>query len=268
MKLHELTVGIKGAGELASGIACRLFHANIRHIFMMERANPLAVRRHVSFCESVFSGTQTVEQVTAQKVESSRDIRLAWEKSRIAVLVDPEWLTIRAMTPDVVIDATIAKRNLGTSKDEAPLVIALGPGFEAGKDAHLVVETHRGHHLGRVIRKGPAQANTGIPGNIHGFTHERVLRAPADGFFESNHDLGMIVQQDETVGHVSGRPVTAKIPGVLRGLIKPGTTVSKGLKVGDIDPRAEPSFCRAVSDKSRALGGGVLEAILSVYNRD
>jgi xanthine dehydrogenase accessory factor len=182
------------------------------------------------------------------------------------VIADPGWKTTDKIKPDIMIDATIAKKNLGTTMYEAPLVIGLGPGFEAGRDVHMVIETNRGHNLGRVIVSGPAEKNTGIPGSINGFTWERVLRAPAEGPFNSNLHIGVTVKAGDVIGSVYKKNVTAEISGVLRGLIKPGTMVKKGLKIGDIDPRDDMEYCYTISDKSRAVGGGVLEAVLRRFN--
>ncbi len=264
--LSELKIGIKGAGEISSGIACRLYGAHMHRIVMLEVPSPLAVRRKVSFCEAVYDGSQQVEGVTGRSVQSAAEVLQAWKAAEIAVRVDPRWQTIGEMDLDVVIDATLAKRNLGTNMSEAPLVIGLGPGFRAAKDVHLLIETNRGHDLGRIIDDGPAAANTGIPGNIGGYTIERVLRAPADGTFETDNRIGDLVHNNQAVASVAGCKVTARIDGVLRGLIKSGTQVTKGVKVGDIDPRGEVSYCNTISDKARAIGGAVLEAILKKYN--
>jgi len=264
--LSKLKIGIKGAGEIASGIACRLYGAHMRRIVMLEVPSPLAVRRKVSFCEAVYDGSQKVEGVMGRRVQSATEVLQAWKAAEIAVRVDPRWQTIGEMDLDVVIDATLAKRNLGTNMSEAPLVIGLGPGFWAAKDVHLLIETNRGHDLGRIIDDGPAAANTGIPGNIGGYTIERVLRAPADGTFETDNRIGDLVHNNQAVASVAGCKVTARIDGVLRGLIRSGTQVTKGMKVGDIDPRGEVSFCNTISDKARAIGGAVLEAILRKYN--
>lgn len=268
MRLCDLVVGFKGAGDLATGVAWRLYQSNIRKIFMMEMKNPLAVRRSVAFCQAVADGSQVVEGVAAVKAEGIHGVKSTWHSGKIAVVVDPQWHCIGELKPDVIIDATIAKKNLGTTMEEAPLVIAMGPGFEAGKDVHMVIETNRGHNLGRVILQGSAQADTGVPGTIGGFTRERLLRAPADGCFTSDLDIGMAVESGAVVGSVGGVPLTAEISGVLRGLIRPGTEVKKGLKIGDIDPRGDVLYCDTISDKSRALAGAVLEAIMRVYNTD
>lgn len=265
-KLTDLVICIKGAGEMASGVAWRLYMANFRRIFMLEVSNPLAVRREVSFCEAIHDKRKTVEDVVAVTADAIEDINAIWDAGNIAVIEDPDWTVTNELKPDVVIDAILAKKNLGTSREEAPLVIGLGPGFTAGQDVHLVIETNRGHHLGRIITSGRAEPNTGMPGNIGGFTEERVLRAPADGVFMPQKAIGENVKKDEIIGMVDGADVRAQIDGVLRGLIRPHSQVSKGLKIGDIDPRGKVDYCYTVSEKARAIGGSVLEAIMRVYN--
>ncbi|WP_051292819.1 selenium-dependent molybdenum cofactor biosynthesis protein YqeB [Citrifermentans bremense] len=265
--LSERVVVIRGAGEQASGIACRLYRANFRRILMLETASPLAVRRLVSFCEAVHEGEMTVEGVTAVRVDRVEEVAGIWSAGCIAVLVDPEAASLTQLQPDLFVDATLAKRNLGTSVSDAPLVIGLGPGFTAGVDCHLVVETNRGHDLGRVIGTGPAEPNTGIPGDIAGYTSERVLRAPVAGRFESDRAIGDLVVAGEPVGRVGEVEVRAAIDGVLRGVIRPGALVKSGLKIGDVDPRSKKEYCATVSEKARALGGAVLEALLGCYNR-
>ena len=264
--IKELVIAVKGAGEMATGVALRLFQSNFKNIFMMEIEAPLAVRREVSFCEALYDQKKTVEGVAAVRAEDESGIYAAWQKHQIAVIADPAWRLNDQIQPDIMIDATIAKKNLGTTMAEAAFVIGLGPGFEAGRDVHLVIETNRGHNLGRVIVSGPAEANTGIPGSTNGFTEERVLRAPAAGTFNSNFHIGMTVRAGDIIGSVDKSEVTAEISGVLRGLIKPGTMVTQGLKIGDIDPRGNLDYCRTISDKARAVAGGVLEAILRRFN--
>lgn len=259
----QLVIGIKGAGEMASGVTVRLYKANIRKIFMMEVPSPLAVRRTVSFCEAVFKKKQTVENVTAVNTESVNEIFKAWKNGQIAVSSDPDWELVTAIKPDVVIDATLAKKNLGTHMGEAPLVIGLGPGFEAGKDVHCVIETLRGHDLGRVIYQGTAVPNTGIPGVIAGFSTERVLRAPCDGEFKVDLEIGDEIIPGQRIGCVGETSLISQIGGVLRGLICPGATVNKGMKIGDVDPRGVKAYCHRVSEKARAIGGGVLEGVLN-----
>ena len=265
--LNNLTIAIKGAGEMASAIAHRLYMANLRRIFLMEQPHPLAVRRLVSFCEAIHTGRQAVENVAAVAVQSPDQIQGTWKDGWIPVLVDPQWNALQALSPDVCVDAILAKRNLGTTLAEAPVVIGLGPGFFAGKDVHMVIETNRGHHLGRIITSGSAADNTGVPGEIAGYAKERVLRSPADGLFEASASIGNLVKKGNTLGHVLDRNVQAGVDGVIRGLIRTGTQVSKGLKIGDIDPRGNIDHCATISDKARAVAGSVLEAILREYNR-
>lgn len=263
--LNQVVIGIKGAGEMASAVAWRLYQANLRRIFMMEVPLPLAVRRRVSFCEALHTDQQTIEGVTGVLAATRQQIEAAWANGFIPVTADPEWQQVKESQPDVVIDAILAKRNLGTALMEAALVIGLGPGFTAGQDTHMVIETNRGHHLGRIITKGSAQPNTGIPGSIGGYTEERVLRAPVAGVFNACQDIGAMIKREGRLGDVAGIEVRASIDGVVRGLIRSGVHVSRGMKLGDIDPRGDPSFCDTISDKARAISGSVLEAILRVY---
>jgi len=263
----ELIVAVKGAGEMATGVAWRLFQANFKKIFMMEIKNPMAVRRQVSFCEAIHDDKIIVEGVEAIKTFQSDEIHSAWDHNYIPVTVDPKWEFIKVIRPHVVVDAIIAKKNLGTNLSEAPLVIGLGPGFEAGKDVHIVIETKRGHNLGRIILNGCAEPNTGKPGDINGYTTERVLRSPCSGKFNSSLTIGSFVKQNDVVGHVNGKPVVAQIGGILRGQIRNNITVSKRLKIGDIDPRGNQQYCNTISEKARAIGGSVLEAILRKYNQ-
>ena len=266
MDMRSLTIGIKGAGEMASAVAWRLFMANFRKIFMMELPAPLAVRREVSYCESLFEGWKIIEGVEGVRAEGPEEVFRIWESGKIAVIADPQWQSLKAIKPDVLIDALLAKKNLGTHKEDAPLVIGLGPGFEAEKDVDYVIETNRGHHLGRIIKKGAAESNTGVPGPIAGHTKQRVLRAPVAGEFLSRQSIGDIVEAGEIIGTVGGEPVRGQIGGVLRGLIRSKTQVSEGLKIGDIDPRGEVDYCHTISEKARAISGSVLEAILRVYH--
>jgi xanthine dehydrogenase accessory factor len=265
--LKDRVILIKGAGEMATGVACRLFGSNLRRILLLETAAPLAVRRRVSFCEAVHEGSQKVEGIEAVLISKEAERLNAWEKGKVAVLVDPQGASVSSLKPDILIDATLAKRNLGLSIDDASLVIALGPGFEAGKDCHVVVETNRGHDLGRLLNSGRAEANTGIPGTIGGYTKERVLRSPENGLFATERVIGDEVRTGEVVGRVGNAEVLTPINGVLRGLIRPGSSVQKGLKIGDIDPRGEGVYCDTISEKARSLGGAVLEAILAAYNK-
>ena len=266
MKGSQVVIVIKGAGEMATGVATRLYRANFRRILMLERQAPLAVRRQVSFCEAIHEGIKTVEGIEAVSALSDEEITAFWEAGKIPVLVDPEGAQGARFRPEVFIDATVAKRKLGTSKTLAPLVIALGPGFIAGIDCHVVIETNRGHNLGRMIYSGAAEANSGIPGNICGHTVERVLRSPAAGRFTGLRNIGELVKKGDLVGRVDRFEVIAGIDGVLRGVIRTGTDIGSGVKVGDIDPRGDITYCNTISEKARALGGSVLEAVVAQCN--
>jgi xanthine dehydrogenase accessory factor len=233
---------------------------------MTEIANPLAIRREVSFCEALYEGEKRVEDVTAKRVIDVEAIQPTWKKDRIPLLVDPEAVVKQFLRPHVLVDAILAKKNLGTRMSDAPLVIALGPGFVAGSDVHLVTETNRGHNLGTLIWDGEAEPDTGIPGSVGGYSVERVLRAPETGRLEALKKIGDRVEEGEAVGVVNGVPMQSAIPGVLRGILRDGTTVQKGLKSGDVDPRGNRDACFTISDKARAIAGAVLEGILARFN--
>lgn len=256
-----MRVLIRGAGDLASGIAMRLFHAKME-VIMTDLPRPTAIRRTVCFSQAILFGTMTVEDVTAVFAETPEAAASILKEKKIPVLADPEAASIAALRPDAVVDAILAKRNLGTKITDAPCVIGVGPGFTAGLDCHVCVETMRGHTLGRVITEGSPIPNTNIPGLIGGFAGERVLRAPADGIFRQRLEIGDMVEQNEIAGYVGTEPMRCQITGVLRGLLADGTPVHRGMKAGDVDPRGEVSYCQLVSDKALAIGGGVLEAIL------
>lgn len=259
MKCYRPLALIKGAGDLATGVALRLFRAGFR-IVMTETAQPTPVRRTVAFAEAVYDGSATVEGVRAERAESKEDVFRLLEAGTIPVLVDPEARCLSWLHPHVLVDAIIAKRNLGTSINDAPAVIALGPGFTAGEDCHAVIETMRGHDLGRVIWRGQALPNTGVPGEIGGKSAERVLRAPKAGTFRAVASIGDLVHVGQVVGYVDDAPITSSLDGVLRGLLRSGLYVTPGFKMGDVDPRAKPEHCLTVSDKANAVAGGVLEA--------
>lgn len=256
-----MLVVIKGAGDIATGIALRLHRARFR-IVMTDIARPTAIRRTVSFCEAVPLGETTVEGVAAELAQNAAAAREITARGRVAVLVDPQADCVRELQPDALVDAVLAKRNLGTGIADAPVVIGVGPGFTAGEDCHAVVETQRGHTLGRVIMKGAAAPNTGVPGNIGGYTVERLLRAPTDGIFHPALPIGALVQPGQPAGYVDGVPMVCGISGILRGILPDGTPVQKGMKSGDIDPRCKIEHCFTASDKALSVGGGVLEAIL------
>jgi len=259
--IAETVVLIRGAGEQASGVAHRLFRAGFK-LCLTEIAEPLAVRREVCYCESVYDGEKTVEGVTARLIDNPSDMYRLWEEGRIPLFIDPENRIRETLKPQVIIDAILAKRNVGTAVTDAPLVIGMGPGFTAGKDVHIVIETNRGHDLGRLIFTGEAEPNTGIPGDIAGYGIERVLRASADGIFHNIRAIGDRVSPGDVIAEVEGKAVKTVIAGVVRGLLRDGIRVTGGLKAGDVDPRAKREACFTISDKARALGGAALEAIL------
>ncbi len=257
-----MLVVIKGAGDLASGIALRLHHSKI-DVVMTELPVPLAVRRTVAFSEAIRLGSTEVEDVKAERAENIDEVRDCLSRGVIPVLADPEAEIINILKPEVVVDAILAKRNTGTSIDDAKMVIGIGPGFIAGKDCHAVIETKRGHTLGRVIKKGSAIPNTGVPGNVGGQTIKRLIKAPVDGIFHPEKEIGDLVREGNRVGNVDGVPAYAQTDGKIRGLLQDGVHVTRGLKSGDVDPRGATVDHMTVSDKAASIGGGVLEAILS-----
>ena len=256
-----MLVVIRGAGDLATGIALRLHRAGLR-VAMTDLPRPTAIRRTVCFSQAIVHGETVVEGVTAQRAESPAQALALLETGVVPVLADPEGTCVPVLRPDALVDAILAKKNLGTRITDAPVVIGVGPGFTAGADCHAVVETMRGHYLGRAFYEGSAQPNTGIPGLIGGFAGERVLRAPADGVFHQLLDIGAQVKQGDVAAQVDGQPMVCTLDGVLRGILAEGTPVYKGMKAGDIDPRCELRHCYCASDKALAVGGGVLEALL------
>ena len=233
---------------------------------MTDLEKPTAVRRTVSFCQCIYDGAATVEGVTARRCGGAEEAKSCLGRGEVPVLADPEAQILRALPFDAVVDAILAKRNLGTSITDAAVVLALGPGFTAGVDCHGVVETMRGHDLGRLLTEGSAIPNTGVPGDIGGYARERIIRACADGRFESVAQIGQTVKKGELVARVSGEPVYALMDGMVRGMLCAGLEVSRGMKSGDIDPRCEYRHCFTVSDKARAIGGGVLEGLLFFRN--
>ena len=254
---------IRGAGDIASGIALRLHRAGMR-VAMLEVAEPTTIRRTVAFSEAVRLGSCAVEGVRGCLVSSADEVRACMERGEIAVIVDPAAACVPALAPDALVDAILAKRNLGTAIGMAPIVVGVGPGFTAGVDCHAAVETMRGHYLGRVYYEGSPIANTGIPGLIGGFAGERVMRAPADGTFSGTVAIGDEVAAGDICGEVAGIPMRATIDGVVRGLLADGVRVSAGMKAGDVDPRCKPEYIEMASDKALAVGGGVLEAICAL----
>ena len=256
-----MLVLIRGAGDLASGIALRLWRSGLA-VVMTDLERPTAIRRTVAFSEAVIHGAARVEDVEARRAEDVPQARALLAEGILPVLADPDCACREALGPDALVDAILAKRNLGTRITDAPVVIGVGPGFTAGEDCHAVVETMRGHTLGRAIYQGSALPNTNIPGLIGGYAGERVLRAPADGIFTRILDIGDEVQPGDIAGTVNGQPMKCTIGGVVRGILPSGTPVHRGMKSGDVDPRCQPEYCTTASDKALAVGGGALEAIL------
>ncbi|WP_281532342.1 selenium-dependent molybdenum cofactor biosynthesis protein YqeB [Anaerocolumna aminovalerica] len=256
-----MKVLIKGAGDLATGIAYRLYQAGY-DILMTEIPIPTTVRRIVAFSRVVYEKEAVIEGVRGVLVHTIEEVKKAHREGAVPVIVDEKADIGDIYAPEVVIDAIIAKENLGTTIEEAPLVIGVGPGFTAGKDCHGVIETMRGHYLGKVIREGSAIPNTGVPGNIGGYTIERIIRASADGEFLPVADIGDLVEKDQVVAMSGGQPIYALMPGIVRGMLQAGVKVKKGMKCGDIDALCERNHCFTISDKARSIGGGVLEAVV------
>lgn len=273
MKKSDLII-VRGAGDLATGTINRLKKSGFR-LLVLEIDHPAAIRRQVALSEAVYSKSACVEGVEAVRVKDEKQMLDAWKNDKVPVMVDPTGESIASMQPKVVVDAILAKRNLGTNKNMAPLTIALGPGFIAGVDVDVVIETKRGHNLGRVIREGSAYPNTEIPGIIGGYGAERVIHAPADGILKNKSKIGDIVEKGQVIAVIEASDkenesavdikktgVTATIDGLLRGLIRDNYPVTKGFKIADIDPRKEElANCFTISDKARCIAGSVLEVI-------
>jgi xanthine dehydrogenase accessory factor len=253
---------IRGGGDLATGVAFRLHQTGFA-VAVTETERPLAVRRLVALAEAMYSGKVTIESLRGVRVSDLAGIRSALRDGAVPVIADPEASLLSSWDWAAMVDGRMRKRPPEIGLSAAPMVIGLGPGFTAGKDCHAVVETNRGHHMGRVYWEGTAQADTGIPETVKGYDVDRVLRAPADGALTALVGLGQVVQNGDTIAMVDGHHVNAPFDGALRGLIHDDLPVHKGMKIGDVDPRGEPSFCFQISDKSLAVGGGVLEALLS-----
>ncbi len=259
--MNSLQVVVKGGGDLGTGVAWRLHRCGFR-VLVTETSQPTVIRRAVAFASAVYEGAVTVDGVAARLVEDDAGIAACWAAGEVGVLVDPEATVIRRLRPGAVVDAILAKRNLSTHITDAPVVVALGPGFTAGVDCHAVVETSRGHNLGRVLLEGNAEPNTGSPGSVGGESGRRVLRAPAEGAFRAERAIGDLVKTGEVVAYADDAPVSSQLDGVVRGLLHDGLLVHAGMKVGDVDPRGVVSHCFTISDKALAVGGGVVEAIL------
>lgn len=264
MAYYPLVI-IRGGGDLATGVVQKLHRAGIR-LLVLESARPTAIRRNVALCDTVFDGTAQVEDIFCRLVEGEEQMKACHRKNEVPLMVDPEAACIGALRPRAVIDAIIAKRNLGTHRNMAPITIALGPGFQAGVDVDVVVETMRGHNLGRLIFEGTALPNTGVPGMVGGEAELRVIHAPMDGTIRHIKTIGDIVHKDEPLFLIDQHFITAPFTGRLRGLIRNGYQIPKGMKIADIDPRTDVDW-NTISDKARALGGGALEAYLMLNRR-
>lgn len=267
-ELFSLIIMFRGAGDLASGAALRLYGAGLRRMVFLENTQPLAVRRTVSFSEAIYDGSCTVEGVSAIRLELNSGLQAScqqvWQQDALPVLADPDGQSVHLLQPDVLIEATLTKDNIGVKRSDAPLVIGVGPGFCAGGDVHRVVESQRGLSMGRLIRLGSALPNTGQPESVLGHSSERVLRAPCAGIFATMQNIGACVCKGETIATVNDQAVTAAFDGRIRGLLRPGIRVTAGTKLGDIDPRLDAPV-NQVSDKGLSIGGALLEAILEHF---
>jgi len=253
---------VRSGGDIASGVIQKLHRTGFR-VLVLEIEKPTSIRRTVCFSEAVYDGKMEIEGITSVLVKNIVEIYHAWANDYVPVIVDPKGEYIEKFKPIAVVDAIIAKRNTGMHKDLAPITIGMGPGFTAGDDCSVVIESNRGHNMGRLIFEGSAEPNTGMPGNIAGYTTERVLKSPDDGIITLEHNIGDTVKIGDVIACVNGQSINSKIDGIVRGLIREETNVTRGFKIGDIDPRIEQlKNCYTISDKARAIGGAVLEAIL------
>ena len=259
-------VVVRGGGDIASGTIQKLYRSGFK-VIILEIDKPTAIRRNVAFSDAIYNGESIVEGIKAVKVSNLEEIQEAHKNKFIPILVDPEGNILKEIKPLALVDAILAKKNLGTNKNMAPITIALGPGFNAGVDVDVVIETMRGHNLGRLIFEGYAMANTGVPGEIAGFSKERVIYSEESGKIKNISKIGDIVNKGDVLAYIGDTKVLAPISGLLRGLIKDGTEVTEGLKIGDVDPRLkEVENYTTISDKARNIGGGVLEALLMMKN--
>lgn len=264
--LDKGMVVLRGGGDLATGIACRLFNAGFK-VLISEISEPTVIRRKVSFAQAVYEKEVFVEGICGRHADSMSEALILMERNVIPVIVDEDMKSFKNNKPYILVDAILAKRNLGTSLDMASIVVGVGPGFTVGIDVDAVVETKRGHDLGKMLLRGSAIPDTGIPGNIGGYSNERVLKSPKDGTLRILRDIGSTVEKGDTVAVVEGTEVKTSISGVVRGMIRDGYQVHENMKIADVDPRAVVESCFSISDKARSVGGGVLEAILCLENK-
>lgn len=264
---------VRGGGDIATGTIHRLHQAGFREL-VLETEHPAAIRRQVALSEAVYDGAAVVEGVKAVRLDTLSQMDQVIRDGNVPLIVDPEGKTIRELKPAVVVDAILAKKNLGTTRGMAPLTVGLGPGFTAGSDVDVVIETMRGHNLGRIIRGGSALPNTGIPGNIGGYTAERVMHAAAAGIFHNVRAIGDVVEKGDEIawietGEKKHVPVKATLTGIIRGLLREGYPVTEGFKLADIDPRqSELANCFTISDKARCIAGSVLEVVCAYYHKE
>lgn len=262
----NLIILIKGGGEVGTAVTHRLAQCHFR-VCITEIANPLAVTREATFCEAIYEGGKTVEGITARRTDTPQQVFQIWETGEVPIIVDPDSQSKNLFHPQVFIDAIMAKKNTGTSIKDAPLVIGLGPGFTARHDVHVVIESNNSNNLGRVILEGSAEANTGIPIPVGGYSFHRVFHPPVEGQFTSDNKIGVSVAPGDIIGYVEGHAIKSEIKGILRGLIRSGVKVNKDTKLAEIDPLARPEDCGRIRALPRAIAGGVLEAILSSFNQ-
>ncbi len=263
--MNKLVI-FRGGGDIATGSIQKVYRSGFR-VLILEKDKPLCIRRHVACASAMFEGEVQIEDIKVKRVYDLAGIEKAFKEDYIPIIADEKGEYIEKLKPLALVDAILAKKNLGTKKDMAPITIGLGPGFTAGSDVDLVIETNRGHDLGRLIFEGKAEVNTGQPGNIQGFTIERLLRSPGHGQIEVLKDIGQVVKKGQVLALVDGKEVRSGLDGMVRGMIGNGSIVSKGLKIGDVDPRVVKENAYTISDKARAIGGGVLEGILILRRR-
>lgn len=262
---HPIAI-VRGAGDLGTGVAYRLWRAGF-HVLCADLEQPLVIRRGVAFASALYAARITVEGAQAERIMYVDEAAYVWQRNSIPVIADAVGRALDVLRPEVVVDVIMAKRNTVTRITDAPVVIACGPGFTAGVDCHAVIETQRGHDLGRVIYAGSAVTNTGVPGNVGGADEQRVVRAPRDGTMYGRKAIGDIVKPGDILAQVDTELVRAQIGGALRGLLHDGLRVTAGMKIGDVDPRAEPRYCYSISDKALAVGGGAVEAALALREK-
>ncbi|EFI42073.1 selenium-dependent molybdenum cofactor biosynthesis protein YqeB [Peptoniphilus sp. oral taxon 386] len=253
-------VVVRGGGDIATGSIQKLYRTGFK-VVILEVERPTAIRRTVALSDAIYAGEHSVEDVVAKKVSTIEQIEDCWNKNIVPIKIDPNCEILRELKANFLVDAILAKKNLGTNKSMADRTIALGPGFCAGVDVDIVIETNRGHNLGRLIFDGFAEKNTGNPGNIMGYTTQRVLYSPGNGIIKNRYDIGDVVKEGEIVATVDGKEIRSKLGGVLRGIIRNNSIVFTGMKIGDVDPRTDTNY-NTISDKARAVGGAVLEAIM------